>query len=156
MLKNKFPISYPKVKDFFEALRAEEGSTLPVGAAGFCWGGKHTINLAHGEKSSSGKNLIDAGFTAHPSNLEIPAELEQVTLPLAIAHAEKDYTINAQKLQVIRETLEKLNDVDTEVVEYAGATHGFGVRANPTKDEGKQSIEAEEQAVRWFQKHFKS
>ncbi len=63
--------SYPKVKSWFEQLRKAEGDTLPIGAAGFCWGGKHTVLLAAGERID-GKLLIDAGFTAHPSMLKCP------------------------------------------------------------------------------------
>jgi dienelactone hydrolase len=156
-LANDFSKSWPKVTSFFEALRndAVDGK-LPVGAAGFCWGGKHTVNLCHGFKTGSGKNLIDAGFTAHPSGLNIPDEIEKVKLPLAVAHAEKDMNLKAAQYEVIKATLEglKKEGVDSECVKYKGATHGFSVRADSTKDEAKQAMEAEEQAIKWFQSHF--
>ena len=153
---NEFSISWPKVTSWLEALRSSGEGEMPVGAAGFCWGGKHTINLCHGTKSTKGVNLIDAGFTAHPSNLEIPAELEKVKLPLAIAHAEKDMSLSPAKFEQITKALEELRGegVKSECRVYGGATHGFAVRADERKDEKKQAAAAEEQAVEWFQKHF--
>ncbi|EGR51757.1 uncharacterized protein TRIREDRAFT_33169, partial [Trichoderma reesei QM6a] len=72
--------AWPRVKGFFEQLRKEEGSSLPVGAAGFCWGGKQVILLAHGD-TIDGRPLIDAGFTGHPSLLSIPGDIEKLKVP---------------------------------------------------------------------------
>jgi dienelactone hydrolase len=157
MNANKFPKSWPKVTSWLEALRNSPEAHLPIGAAGFCWGGKHTINLCHGIKTPRDHNLIDVGFTAHPSNLSIPEEIEKVRLPLAIAHAEKDMSLKMAQYEIIKETLEKLRKeegVESECVVYEGATHGFSVRADESKDEAKQAAEAEEQAIKWFQTQF--
>jgi dienelactone hydrolase len=154
---NDFPKSWPKVTSWLEALRKSPEGNLPVGAAGFCWGGKHTVNLCHGFKTGTGRNLIDAGFTAHPSSLDIPTEIEKVRLPLAIAHAEKDMALKAAQFETIKEVLEKLKkeeSVESECIQYDGATHGFAVRADERKDEAKQAADAEEQAIKWFQTHF--
>ena len=44
---------------------------------------------------------------------------------------------------------------ECEVVVYEGATHGFAVRWDPKSErQQRQGEEAEEQAVRWFLKHF--
>ncbi|KAF3492409.1 Dienelactone hydrolase [Arthroderma uncinatum] len=72
---NGFGSTGPVVNAFFKGVRDNEGAELPVYAAGFCWGGKHTVNLASGvETSTSGKPLIDAGFTGHPSRQAAEAE----------------------------------------------------------------------------------
>ena len=146
------------------ALRTSpDGAKLPIGAAGFCWGGKHTINLAHGYRTSSGVNLIDAAFTAHPSNLVVPDEIEKVRLPLSIAQPEKDLALKPAQYFLIKENLggiqldgdnEGEKKLQWECIEYKDATHGFAVRADSSKDEATQAEEAEEQAVRWFEKHF--
>jgi dienelactone hydrolase len=155
---NSFPKSWPRVTSWFHALRgSEEGKKYPIGAAGFCWGGKHTINLAHGLRSPSNEFLIDAAFTAHPSNLEMPGEIEKVRLPLAIAQPEKDMALKPEQYALIKEklgVLAKDQGIKWECVEYEGATHGFSVRADESKNEGKQAVEAEEQAVKWFQMQF--
>ncbi|KIV99105.1 uncharacterized protein PV09_09202 [Verruconis gallopava] len=158
MMSNSFPKSWPKVTSFFQALRdSEEGKKLPIGAAGFCWGGKHTVNLCHGFRTPSGVNLIDAGFTAHPSNLSIPSEIEKLKLPLSIAQPEKDMAVSVTQYETIKTTLANLKKeegLESEVVEYKGTTHGFAVRADESKDEAKQAEQAEDQAIKWFQTQF--
>jgi dienelactone hydrolase len=154
---NNFTKSWPKVQSFMHALRDSPEGKLPIGAAGFCWGGKHTINLAHGFRTPSGVNLIDAAFTAHPSNLEVPGDIEKVKLPLSIAQPESDMALKPEQYALFREVLGKLEKEENlpwEIVEYKGTTHGFGVRADESKDEAKQAVEAEEQAVKWFQTQF--
>jgi dienelactone hydrolase len=155
MMYNKFPKSWPRVVSWLEALHENEAANLPVGAAGFCWGGKHVTVLCSGTKNAAGKNLIDVGFTGHPSNLEIPGDLEKVILPLSIAHPSKDIGIKEEQFKVLDGILKKKEDVDTEVVVYDGATHGFCVRSDQYADEAKFAVEAEVQAINWFNKHFK-
>lgn len=62
---------------------------MPLGAAGFCWGGKHVVNIARGGLAKNGSPLVDAVFTGHPSILEIPSELEKVVKPLSVAIGDK-------------------------------------------------------------------
>lgn len=158
VIRNNYTKSMPKVTSWMNELRtSDEGKKYPIGAAGFCWGGKHTINLAQGFRTPSGENLIDVAFTAHPSNLEVPGEIEKVRLPLSIAQPEKDMSLKPEQYALFREILgglEKSEGVKWECIEYKGATHGFSVRADESKDEAKQAVEAEEQAIKWFQKHF--
>jgi dienelactone hydrolase len=154
---NNFTKSWPKVEAWMHALRESPEGKLPVGVAGFCWGGKHTINLAHGFRTPSGVNLIDAAFTAHPSNLEVPGDIEKVKLPLSIAQPESDMALKPAQYALFTEILGRLQkeeNVSWEVIEYKGTTHGFGVRADESKNEAKQAAEAEEQAIKWFQTHF--
>lgn len=157
-IANGFGVSMPLVKDFFTAVRQNEGAHLPLGAAGFCWGAKHTVNLAHGLTTPDGKPLLDAGFTGHPSNLEIPAELEKVVKPVSFALAEKDMQVKAKQITQIKDAIAKLPEAyGGEVKVYPGAGHGFCVRADLlNKDAEAQALEAEEQAISWFQKHFQN
>jgi len=128
---------------------------LPIGAAGFCWGGKHTAVLCHGERSANSKILIDAGFTAHPSRLAIPGDIEKVKLPLSIAHAGDDAVLSMDQIRQVEGIFKKLDGVSHEVVTYPGASHGFSVRADPTKvSEDKHADEAALQAINWFSQHF--
>jgi dienelactone hydrolase len=154
MYSNRFGISWPKVQPFFEAVRCNEGKDLPMGAAGFCWGGKHTVNLAHGGLATNGKPFIDAGFTGHPSALNIPGELKDVVKPLSLALAEKDMSLSLAQVEQIRKAL-KESSAEHEVIVYEGAGHGFCVRADLNNEKVmEQSIAAEEQAVNWFKEVF--
>lgn len=90
---NSFAKSWPIVTSFFTAVRENEGRNLPMGAAGFCWGGKHTVHLAHGlstpatsDGTKPSRPLIDAAFTGHPSMLhDIPDEVGRIRIPTSFA-----------------------------------------------------------------------
>ena len=120
------------------------------------------IYLAHGASSSSnGKPLIDAAFTAHPSNLAVPADIEKVKLPLSIAHGTEDVVLsnaNAKTIQDIftqkeKETGTQAQGERFEIRTIEGAKHGFAVRGDPDdKAELEYAQIGEDQAVTWFQK----
>ena len=153
---NRQSVSKPKVFKFFHDLRANEAASQPVGVAGFCWGGKWVFLLcADHEKAANGKSLIDFGFTAHPSNLIIPADAEAVKLPLSVCVGDDDAVFKVEQCKKTKEILEGKDKDKFEVVIVPYATHGFAVRGNPTE---KNAIEngrlAEQQAVDWFTKWF--
>jgi len=151
-------IAKPRVYKFFHALRTNEATSLPLGAAGFCWGGKHVFLLcSDSEKASNGKSLIDCGFTAHPSNLAIPADAQAVSLPLSVAVGDVDMAMPIKQVKQMKKILEgKGRGEETHtVVVIPGAKHGFAVRAKPDdKVAVEQGVKAEEQAVAWFNRWF--
>src|ERR1700709_1567649 len=83
----RYSVTEPRVFSFVKALRTSpppfETNSLKIGAAGFCWGGRHTLLLAadtpssrvyrHESQvnSSALEPLIDCAFTAHPSSVEV-------------------------------------------------------------------------------------
>ncbi|EAL89907.2 hypothetical protein KXW98_001319 [Aspergillus fumigatus] len=153
MYFNRFSKSWPIVKSFVAAVRQNEGAQLPIGAAGFCWGGKHTVNLAHGFEVD-GKPLINAGFTGHPSLLNIPGEIEKITIPVSFALGDLDVIVKKPQIEQIKKIMEGGEKVG-EVKVYYGASHGFCVRADRLlKDAEQQATEAEDQALDWFNRHF--
>lgn len=127
----------PKVMDFFKALRADEAKDLPVGTAGFCWGGKLVTELCwDATKTNDGKRLVECGFVAHPSFLKYPDDLEKVVLPYSCAAASIDVQMSAENAQKTKEVLmaktAKMKDqgIEFEFEMYEGAEHGFAVRAD--------------------------
>ncbi|CAG7917643.1 unnamed protein product [Penicillium olsonii] len=153
---NSFESSWPIVRDFFASVRENEGSDLPLYAAGFCWGGKHVVNLGFGDDvASNGKSLINAGFTGHPSFLEIPNEIEKINIPVSFALGDKDMVVKPPQIKQIQEVFEKEGKSEMgEVRVYEGAGHGFCVRADLVlSDATKQADEAESQALAWFERH---
>ncbi len=129
---------------------------MSVGCAGFCWGGKWVTLLVGGrEKAADGQFLVECGFTAHPSALDIPADLEKVVQPLSIAHASLDIALGPAAFKKMRQVMDQKSYC--ELVVYEGAKHGFAVRGNPNDEkEKRQGMEAEEQALRLFEKHLVS
>ncbi|KAJ8110961.1 hypothetical protein OPT61_g6329 [Boeremia exigua] len=158
--RNRMGVCWPRMIDWFSALRAE--TSMPIGAAGFCWGGLHVIMLAQDRadvKTTSGSPLVDACFAAHPSNVSMPSDFERVIRPLSIAVGDEDTLISVAQAKQAQSILGKLPDGKGELKLYPGARHGFSVRASRSTPDAKETIqaeEAEEQAVFWFKKHFVS
>jgi len=159
---NRFASSMPRVTSFFEAVRENEGKemNLPIGDAGFCWGGLHTFALASGEyKTKNGQVLCDAHYTAHPSNVTVPDDAKKVRLPFSLAAATEDKVMTLQQAReveaIFRQKAEKEGLKHSEVVYYEGAGHGFGVRADPgNKEVQRHADESVKQAVRFWTKVF--
>lgn len=160
MIRNRFSVSWPKVTSFLTALREDKGAHIPVGVAGFCWGGLHAVTLTHDRpdtKTSKGLPLADAFFAAHPSNLTVPSDFEGVTRPLSIAVGDDDAVMPLKQVQEAINILAEKPDVDTKITIFPGAKHGFAVRASkavPDSKETLQSEEAEQQAITFFQRQF--
>ncbi|KAI3542944.1 dienelactone hydrolase [Colletotrichum filicis] len=123
--------------------------------AGFCWGGKFTVLLSQlAAGPFGGERLIDCGFTAHPSFLTLPGDLEKVVLPLSVANGDDDMMMPRARMVEAKSVLGKKGE-DFEIVEYVGATHGFAVRGNPNDQrQAEFGMRAEDQAVGWFRRWF--
>ena len=129
----------PRIFSFFSSLRSS--TPLPVGAAGFCWGGKYVTLLCQDiEKSSSGKSLLDCGFTAHPSQLVLPADMEAVKMPLSISNGSKDYQLKSEGNEMIKQVFarkevelnaDEIRGKMFEMTIVEGARHGFAIRGDP-------------------------
>ncbi|KAI2633398.1 dienelactone hydrolase family protein [Xylaria nigripes] len=146
--------TFPIVKAFMESLRANEAAHLPVGVTGYCWGGKHVVLLAHGS-AIDGKPLINAGFTAHPSFLSLFDDIEKMTVPVSFALGELDGMISAQQAkQLDAILLAKPDGQKGESRVYPGYGHGFACRVDIKNDDPKGAVEATDQALAWFEKHF--
>lgn len=160
---NGFGKSMPKVQAYFEAVRDNEATeqNLPIGSAGFCWGGQHVFALATGEykSSKSGKVLCDAHFGAHVSNVSGPPEAKKVKLPLSMAAATDDKVLSLAKAReveaILREKADKEGLKHSEVQYYEGAGHGFAVRADPMDKKLAEHAEgATDQAVQFYRRVF--
>lgn len=146
--------SHQRIVSFIEKIRAapvDEDKDLPVMAAGFCWGGKHVIMLTQ----QSEAHLVDGVFTAHPSALTLPLDIDNVRKPVSIAVGTKDNWLSLDQIREVKKTFGRLDKevpgMKSEVITYDGATHGFSVRIdmeNPNQVE--QAQKAEQQAIDWF------
>lgn len=147
MFYNRQAVTKPQIFDFFKSLRQHEAANLPVGTAGFCWGGRYVTLLCHdSEKASNGKSLVDAGFTAHPSMLVLPGDIEAVQKPLSIANGTLDIALTVPGMEQVKAIFAEKEQGKFELVVYEGAKHGFAVRGDPSKElEFKQGQEAEDQ-----------
>jgi len=168
MIKSRISATNPRVVSFLQAIRTNPPpyptKNLKIGLAGFCWGGKHTMLLAADAPSSrvirtheslpdSGapKPLIDCAFTAHPSYIKVPEDIEAITIPTSVAIGDEDMAMGAKPIVRMKETLEGQKNSDHEVNIIPGAKHGFAVRTHPDDAEEMACAEkAENQAIAWF------
>lgn len=150
---NRQSVAWPKITSFLQALRDNEAANLPIGISSQCWGGPATFRLASDEadtRTRDGKKpLADAFFAAHPSNVSIPDAPSKVRTNISVANGDKDMALSIEKVEQVKAILEKLEGVDSEVVVYPGAGHGFSVRADTenNKEQAKQAEDAEKQAI---------
>lgn len=146
-------MTHPRVFKFFHELRTS--TDLPIGVAGFCWGGKLVTLLCDGRQASNGKTLVDVGFTAHPSGLDIPKDIDAVRLPYSVCIGDIDFAMGIGQVRKMEDVLKARADIQGswELVVIEGARHGFAVRGNlQNEEEAKQCQQAEDQAVDWFEK----
>ncbi|KAI0390104.1 dienelactone hydrolase family protein [Xylariaceae sp. FL0594] len=152
---NRFGKTFPVAKRFMTSLRQNEAANLPVGVAGYCWGGKHVVLLCEGFKTEDGKPLVDAGFTAHPSFLGLYGEIERLKVPVSFAVGDLDNRVSSEQAKRIEEiVLAKPDGQRGECRVYPGYGHGFACRVDVKNYDPKGAVEAEDQALAWFEKHF--
>ncbi|KAI9704710.1 MAG: hypothetical protein M1836_006490 [Candelina mexicana] len=157
LVRNRAGVARPRIVSFLKALRdSPETQGVPIGVAGFCWGGLHAAQAAHPVSTGGkrGKPLVDAAFVAHPVGLKLPADIEAVDVPFSLAIGNKDMAMNMKAVGQVQDTLGKKKTAgDHEVRVYDGAKHGFAIRSNPGDEKEKAAgIEAEDQAVAFFSK----
>ncbi|KAI8185397.1 hypothetical protein K4K51_011659 [Colletotrichum sp. SAR 10_75] len=135
LLATRAGVLVPRIANFLRALRLDPPSPLPrpststsasadgaggetsasaaakglkIGVAGFCWGGKYAIQLAQGMAGPFGEErLIDIAYTAHPSMVSVPGDLEKVALPLSIANGDDDMMMPRAKMALAKDILGK-------------------------------------------------
>ncbi|CAM1508900.1 Fc.00g026390.m01.CDS01 [Cosmosporella sp. VM-42] len=87
----------------------------------------------------------------------VPIGAEKVARPISIAVGDHDMMNPIAKIEQVRQVLDAKKEkgqVDTEIVIYAGAGHGFGTRSDlADKALAKHYEDAATQALLWFAKH---
>lgn len=158
MYYNHHTRTFPTVKAFFEAFRRDPGSSLPVGVAAFSWGGKHALRLTYKENylnlDGKPKPMLDAAFIAHPIDVDIPSDFENMTVPTSFAMPERDHHVKAPTdTDLLRKIMASKPAAQRgEVKVFAGCAHGFCTRSDfvSAGSVERQALEAEDQAIAWF------
>ncbi|KAK9468959.1 dienelactone hydrolase [Lipomyces arxii] len=139
-------ITEPIVTGVIANIKADFAPTS-IGAVGYCFGAKYVVRLL-------GDKAITAGAIAHPSFIT-EEEVEKVTLPIIISAAEVDRVFPAENRAKTEAILVK-NKATYEITVYAGTTHGFACRVDPTIAVQKYAKErAFSSQVAFFAEHLK-
>ncbi|PLW06673.1 hypothetical protein PCANC_10388 [Puccinia coronata f. sp. avenae] len=122
-------------------------------AVGYCFGGKYIV-------VTSQKNWIHVGSTCHPSLIQIPDDftklIEASKVPLLINSCETDQQFPAEYQTKADEMLgDGKYKPGYKRNYYAGATHGFGCRADLTNPAEKEAFDKSYvEIVKWFKDYL--
>ncbi|KAJ8099824.1 Alpha/Beta hydrolase protein [Lipomyces tetrasporus] len=147
-------VTVPKILRFAQSIKSSEYSNLPLFNVGFCWGGIYSILLS---KSDIGKDMFAASASLHPGTLKLPADVENMSVPLAIGLGTEDQAVTKAAAATIESILEKTTQetkgFEFELKWYEGMKHGFAVRGDLQKEEVRKGVDdAKKQVVEWFLK----
>ncbi|KAJ7851034.1 Alpha/Beta hydrolase protein [Mycena olivaceomarginata] len=139
----------PPLDKVLAALKA--AGVTSVGAVGYCYGARWVFDLAF-------DNAITVAAVAHPSLLQVPADLEKYVAtakaPLLINSCEVDPQFPPAS-QAAADKIFAGFAPGYKRPYFAGCTHGFAVRgdlSNPQVKAGKEG--AFKESVEWFMEHL--
>lgn len=106
LFPNRRSITHPRILSFVRSVRAQpEDSHLKLAIAAFCWSGYWAAWFCSehpdAKDEKTGKWLVDTAWTAHPSTLAIPQDLENVKRPLGVAIGTKDFRVGMDGIKQI-------------------------------------------------------
>ncbi|GLT70976.1 hypothetical protein SLA2020_430220 [Shorea laevis] len=137
---------FEEAKAVIEALKSQ--GVLAVGAAGYCWGAKVTVELGKCE-------LIQAGVLLHPAWVTVD-DIKGVKVPTAILGAEIDDFAPPELLKQFEEVFTAKPGVDSYVKVFPNVEHGWTIRYNVEDDAAvKSAEEANQILLDWCVKYVK-
>ncbi|KAF2665980.1 hypothetical protein BT63DRAFT_458342 [Microthyrium microscopicum] len=151
--------------EFLAKLRKATPKEQKIGIVGFCFGGKYAMiaGLGRNKISLDGNEsdkvpLVDAVVALHPSNLSLPADAEDIIVPLSIGWGKEDSSAKIELMGKVQELHKKAAAAGKQVPEvehkvYVPGRHGFAVRGNPDDPAEKKCLEdSVTQVLDWFKK----
>jgi carboxymethylenebutenolidase len=135
-------------------LRAVGLNDRQIGIVGFCFGGRVTFLVA-AERSLGaavgfyGGGIVTARFPQFPALVDRAARLQTPWLGL---FGDQDQGIPVEDVETLREALAEA-PVDTEVVRYAEAEHGFHCDVRPAFH-ADAAADGWDRTLRWFDAHL--
>jgi carboxymethylenebutenolidase len=130
-------------------------SDRQIGIVGFCMGGRVTFLVAGSLGLGAavgfyGGGIVNGRTEAMPSLLPLVTSMRTPWLGL---FGDADPSIPVEEVEQLRETLNEGADVDTAIVRYPGAEHGFHCDARPSYNE-EAATDAWSRALAWLDDHL--
>ena len=127
-----------------------------IGIVGFCWGGRVTFLVSARRAIGAGVGFYGGGIvsTRFPQFPALSADCKQLQTPWLGLFGDQDQSIPVTDVDTLRVQLEDV-PVDTDVVLYEGAGHGFFC---DQRDSFHSDAAADgwTRALAWFDKHLTS
>lgn len=135
-------------------LRGEGCADTQVGIVGFCWGGRVTFLAALRRSLGAavgfyGGGIVTARFPQFPPLVGEAATLQTPWLGL---FGDQDASIPVEDVEQLREALEAA-PVDTEIVRYAEAGHGFHCDVRDAYNDAAAK-DGWSRTLDWFDRHL--
>lgn len=113
------------------ALRGPAFNAKKVAAIGYCFGGRFSILLAGGGGGKAAS--VEAFAAAHPSRVQVPADIEAIAAPGIFLFAETDSSVPPEKAAAIADIVAKKGGAGGprfEIHHFPGTNHGFAIRGD--------------------------
>ncbi len=134
----------------------EEGIADPsVGIVGFCVGGRLTF-LAGAERALGAAVSFYGGGIVQPRSENMPSllpNIEGMKTPWLGFFGDQDKGISVDDVEQLRTAL-KAAPVETDIVRYADAQHGFHCDAREQVYNGEAAADAWRRTLAWFGEHL--
>ena len=137
-----------------EYLRGVGFADRQIGIVGFCFGGRVTFLVASGHALGAavgfyGGGLVTARFPQFPAIVDRAPHMRTPWLGL---FGDRDESIPVDDVEQLRRALADA-PVDTDVVRYADAEHGFHCDARPAYN-AAAATDAWTRTLEWFARHL--
>ena len=147
-----------------EKLRKATPLNHKIGMVGTCWGGQYTLRAARQQNKIDvgGQQVpvIDAAVALHPSNLILPADVEEIIIPTSIGWGLKDTMTKIEWKAKIEKAQQQEKKDGKKILEavhqvYEPGRHGFAIRGNPDDPEERKILEDSlAQVLDFFKTHL--
>jgi carboxymethylenebutenolidase len=124
------------------------------GIIGFCMGGSVVLHTATTRRIGAGVRCSGGGLATGRFGFQpLLEEATALCTPWIGFFGDRDQSIPVEEVEQLRERVEAAK-VDTDVVRYANAGHGFNCDDRPAHYDAEAAGDAWTKAVDWFRRHL--
>jgi carboxymethylenebutenolidase len=124
-----------------------------IGAVGFCFGGRASFLLAVRRALGASVGFYGGGIVSSPFWPPLVGEAASLQTPWLGLFGDKDESIPVDDVEALRTAL-KGASVETEIVRYPDAGHGFHCDVRTTHYEANAAADAWARTLAWFDTHL--
>jgi carboxymethylenebutenolidase len=138
-----------------EHLRDAGFTEKQVGIVGFCWGGRVTFLVSARRAIGAAVGFYGGGIAADSplGPKALIGEAATLQTPWLGLFGDEDGGIPVEQVEALREALREA-PVETEIVRYPGAAHGFHCDARPDAFHAEAAADGWNRTLAWFDAHL--